>query len=841
MAETFIFLSLSVAFSWLLWQDRPARGRTEGLRLLRTFVIVLLPWTAFVGAMISNNGDRLTVRVNQLRVPQSVVANSPWKVLKAKAEAAFQPYLIVGDRPEIADLVVAPYVDQSLSRISMPPDARRFVTVEARLPTDGPIEAQLRLQSFEASPEAEMPGMGVVLDGKRILPGDGQTVGLALGVPRRIIIERIDSDGRWAERRGFTVALRGGIHPAVELDLISPMVADAGTCELPQLRLSPMASGDAPTPGFRDPENLVFNGLGAGGRDPVIDPRWLGPITSSSLLCAQTQTNFSWPSSLAHDDARLRLVSQKVFLPWYCCIFTMLCTLALHWLCARGWRDAAPERIVVPLLQWLLMLRLLVAVAGYYNDMSVIPWRALWDGMASYLCVPALAVILLRPGRGRTLAPLMIGIAVLVAAGFAALLVSLRAIDWTGIAEILCYATIALAIARTLLPGEDSPLAIAVRFIGPPMGGDTSGTVARRWMPASAFSTGLIIVAALIAFRLILVGIGLGGGAKLTERLFGMPLSLIFVPGMILGFALLLDGARSMTQWRALLWIVPVFIAAYVVVPVATRDIGSIFVCAWPLAAVIAWFGFRHTKEHPGPVNRIWWMIPVAIPALIIAGFGVLLFVEGPIPSPVPVQSDQVGKIEVGETEARRLGPFIAEATRWDRNQVRMLAFFAPNRAEQLGTKFAFESLDLTSSLGPLTSDLFGRGYLAPSNVRPPLLDNQYFENLPAVHLIWPLGRLGTLGLLIVILAAACSLHRGEAGELQGAPEWPSLVSLLARCTFVWAALYMILANLNWVPFTGRNVYLLAVSSGGDLPEGLLLVLMMCLSFALARPGGEAR
>lgn len=34
----------------------------------------------------------------------------------------------------------------------------------------------------------------------------------------------------------------------------------------------------------------------------------------------------------------------------------------------------------------------------------------------------------------------------------------------------------------------------------------------------------------------------------------------------------------------------------------------------------------------------------------------------------------------------------------------------------------------------------------------------------------------------------------------------------------------MILANLLLVPFTGRNIYLLAPSSGSDLIEGLALL-----------------
>ena len=49
------------------------------------------------------------------------------------------------------------------------------------------------------------------------------------------------------------------------------------------------------------------------------------------------------------------------------------------------------------------------------------------------------------------------------------------------------------------------------------------------------------------------------------------------------------------------------------------------------------------------------------------------------------------------------------------------------------------------------------------------------------------------------------------------------LVGLFALWTpFVMAA-YMILANLQVIPFTGRNVYLLAAFSGSDWVEGMTL------------------
>jgi hypothetical protein len=50
-------------------------------------------------------------------------------------------------------------------------------------------------------------------------------------------------------------------------------------------------------------------------------------------------------------------------------------------------------------------------------------------------------------------------------------------------------------------------------------------------------------------------------------------------------------------------------------------------------------------------------------------------------------------------------------------------------------------------------------------------------------------------------------------------------------------SLYMLLANIAQVPFTGRNFYFLAVSSHSDLLEGGLLLTIVLSAFA--HPGGE--
>jgi hypothetical protein len=557
----------------------------------------------------------------------------------------------------------------------------------------------------------------------------------------------------------------------------------------------------------------------------VLDPRWLGPIANSATICAASETRFAWPSAGGPDAVRLSLASKRTFLPLFALVFIAIVALAMHWLCAGDWRSPSAERILVPLLQWLLTLRLLIGVAGLYNDSDLVLRTVLFEPLTAFLCLPILAVILLRPQQPG-LKPLMLCFAVLLIAGFYALNVQLGRIAMASVPTGL-FATTLLGLAirsivrihRGILAGLRDGLGALVRRMGSALPEAMSST--RSFRSAPALVAGLAIIVSLILFRLGFLGIGYALGKRFSERPFGVPLSLIYIPGIVLGFALMLDGLRTMADRSWAQWLVlGCFIGAYVLVPVLTHDNGLIFVSGWALAALILWFGLMRDDtrwRHPAL-----WLVPALTPIVLVALFGVWLQVKGPIPAP-----------EDG------LGRYIAEAVQWDRNSVRMLAYLQPAHVAEIGTKFSLESLDQTTSLGPLTSNLFGHGYLAPSYIRAALRDYQYSDNLSAVHLIWPWGRIGALAVLAVILAGTAALQ--STGEVARRDDWVRIAALGAGLTFFWGGAYMVLANLNWVPFTGRNMYLLAVTSGGDLAEGFALLLMAALPFAGAGASDEAR
>jgi hypothetical protein len=824
IAETLLFLAMTVGFALLLWQDRPSSKarRSHGLRLLRTLLIIGLPFAAFLFSGFNDNGDRLTLDLRSLYVTGATVADRP----ETRARD-FEPYLVVADRPEGADLAVAPYRDDTLSRISLPAELRRLVVVVARPAANSAegttMDVAVGARSFPPIAGAEIPGMAVRID-KRAIGERGEILPLPPEGKMLVEILRDDGGGRLATRRSFVLSHLRGKPARVELALDQPILADAGSCSSPRLRLAPASSlsGEAK---YREPDNLVFGAIGSGGQHPVLDPRWLGPIASSTVICGASETRFAWPSAGGLDSHRLSLSSKRTFLPVFAVIFVVIVGLATHWLCADDWRVPTAERIVVPLLQWLLALRLLIGVAGLYNDSGLLLRTVLFDPLTAFLCLPILAVALLRPQQPETKS-LMICFAVLLISGFSALNLQLGRIAMLSVPSGLFAATLLAVIARFFWRGRNGALATLRDGFG--------ALVRRPGMPSARalrrsplLIAGLAIIVLLILLRLGFLAIGYGPGERFSERAFGVPLSLFYIPGILLGFALMLDGLRELEGRSWVPWLVlGAFASAYILVPVLTRDNGLIFVSGWSLAALILWFGVMRSgavRQEPAL-----WLLPVLTPILLVALFALWLAVKGPVPAP-----------------AGDLGRYVAEAVQWNRNSVRMLAYLQPGRVPDIGTKISMESLDQTTSLGPLTSGLFGHGYLTPSYIRTALRDYQYSDNLSAVHIIWPWGRIGALSMLAVILAGTAALQparRHESdGTAQDRDDWVRIAALGASLTFVWAGAYMVLANLNWVPFTGRNVYLLAVTSGGDLAEGFVLLMMAALPCAGLSASDEVR
>ncbi|MBL6853278.1 MAG: hypothetical protein ISS15_14860 [Alphaproteobacteria bacterium] len=146
---------------------------------------------------------------------------------------------------------------------------------------------------------------------------------------------------------------------------------------------------------------------------------------------------------------------------------------------------------------------------------------------------------------------------------------------------------------------------------------------------------------------------------------------------------------------------------------------------------------------------------------------------------------------------------------------------FATSNAQNLGAVMAHlhDYGACPASLWP--GCLAGHGFLAIP--RPTVLAPYHLnDNVTAIHLIAPFGRLGAAAFLL-LLAAAAYLYTRQALR-DGDPPPLRLTGIGALWTMFGAALYMILANLEVLPFTGKNVYFLAAASGSDLLEGAILI-----------------
>jgi hypothetical protein len=159
-------------------------------------------------------------------------------------------------------------------------------------------------------------------------------------------------------------------------------------------------------------------------------------------------------------------------------------------------------------------------------------------------------------------------------------------------------------------------------------------------------------------------------------------------------------------------------------------------------------------------------------------------------------------------------------------NAIRVLDLVAPQTVENLGVRAAYEQRVAMAEMLAYGASLEGRGWLripAPDALRQTHVD----DNVTAVHLLGPFGRAGGLGVGLVLLAFTACMYALAAGR----PAMLVNRAQLAATMLCGTSLYMLLANIAQLPFTGRNFYFLAVSSHSDLLEGGLLLVIALSAF----------
>ena len=778
---------------------------------LRMVVGAALPPAAlalfFFFGQIGPHDRTYTLKLNQFQVPAKQLENP-----KADADGRFV-HFIAGEKPETSDLVVPPYAD-TLRAAEYVRDKPRPIFEVASSGRGDALEVALCRYNYAPSLELELPGWRVEfkIDDEplpdaqggrdcsfRIAPGDE---------PVQVALFREEFAGdkiRSRERRSFKVSRS---QSGVRVTLDTAISTDIAECDPSLFRLLPgMPLGE--TIDFLPKDSVRPSQLGVGGANPVIEPRFLGETQPAKRLCSGRDTRYEWPAADGQ-DWRISGSIVRHFIPWFLVILFAVNAAVLFRLRAISWQDARAELCVVLILQWMLALRALIGVAGLYANPSLSRSAVLLDAGMAYVSLPAMAVLLLMRRNPST--PLISGVLVAMsAASLAALIISLGSRAGFVVPLVYVLITAGLAGLRHFLKADSSLLEYGLSRLSllPAL---ASGRLA-FWQKQDKYSKiGQILIAIALLFRggLLALGMTLGvfssSAPQFSERVGPLTLSAIYQPLLVIGFGFLLVSLIRNPSWPKAIVLAFLWFVSLALLPVALSDFGIIWIFGWPVAMVVSWFAIRAIWAKRAVIAAPLSLFALAPLGVVAIG---LFWASEPIAQP---GSD-------GAT-ARHM----ADAVEWNRrDQVRLLRFTAPEKLELLGNRLSFEMLDQAASLEPLVRSFAGKGYLEPSRVRRPIRDYQYNDNLLAIHIMWPFGRAGAMALLVFITGAVWALApRQRSGEL----SVPGAVSIIAATTVSWAAIYMTLANLNLAPFTGRNVYLLAVTSGGDAIEGLAMVVI---------------
>jgi cell division protein FtsW (lipid II flippase) len=482
--------------------------------------------------------------------------------------------------------------------------------------------------------------------------------------------------------------------------------------------------------------------------------------------------------------------------PWPAVLIVLAWTAGVVLACRDLFHCRPALWAILSLLQLLLALRLLIGLAAAQADPGL-DWREiLGDATVAYVVVPAALLAWIRTGEPRRPDDLALDLGPpLVAAGVLA---------WTHHLSIV-----------TLLLGAVWTLATLWRAANtPPTKGAAPSSfsgLAHRWRRATAaprapWTSGVLLLIVVLAVRLALGAVGWKERIDLGVTV--LAISVVYTPLILIGFGRLLAASEARPAgWGRPIVFWALLVAATFVVPFTVRDSGYALMFL-PIAGVAAGLAWRRR------VARLPWMAPAAATLALLLALPIL----GAVGAAHTERLGLTAQMPHGLNDEQALATLDRQA-KASQNLLRLYLIAAP---EALGADVSTEAEALkvwSAQLADYTGSLFGRGYLSPANVTA-LKPVQATDNLTAIHLMSPFGRLAT-GLFLALLAAAPVAV--QAMTRSAAVDARRAAGLLALWCLFGAATYMTLANLQLVPFTGRNAYLLAPTSGGDLLEGAIL------------------
>ncbi|MBA4053064.1 MAG: hypothetical protein C0472_14540 [Erythrobacter sp.] len=813
-SHTIAFVLLNLLMLAVLYGTRP--GIEAPVSSRRIILGALLPVTAlllfFSFGEWTANDKSFTLKIDRFQISSDRMASGT-----PDAEGRLV-YFVAGERPESSDLVVAPYADTARAAEYVRDEKRPIFEIVAGDPgqkAGDPREVYLCRYNYAASKEFELPGWQVTykVGGTELAAaGPGRDCGTILrpgadAVEVALKREEIIGDATETfERRSFRVR-RGG--NGVEVRLDTPISTRIASSDPALFRLMPgLPLGE--TIDFLPQENALRPAvIGAGGLNPVIEPRFLGESFESAGLCEGDDPGHVWPASQGCNWHVAGTVIRH-FIPWFLLIVFAVNATVVYVLRASAWRMARAELCIVLIVQWMLTLRALIGVAGLYADPGLVRSVVVMDVGMAFACAPAMAVLLLlrRTQSTGLVAVILATVAVL---SYAALAISLGSTAGSTVPLVMVGMVCGLAAIRVLCKFEESLL------------GRMMSAVTGLTGPREMFDAGVALLMLALIPRVVLAAVGWAmnqvssTAPNLSERIGPITLSAIYQPLLVIGFGLMLVGFVRAPSWGKAIAIFVLWGITLVAMPAFLGDFGIVWIYSWPLAMVIGWVALRAVltrRALPAGLLSLLPLVPLGVVALAF------YWSMQQIPQP-------------GEG---LLEDHLRAAVDWnERDEVRLLRFAAPEKLELLGNRRSFEMLDQAASLEPLVRGFWGQGYLEPSRIRAPISDYQYNDNLLAIHVMWPFGRFGVISLLAFIIGSAAIIApRMRPRDMSPA----AAISAIAAATIAWAAIYMTLANLNLAPFTGRNAYFLAVSSGGDVIEGLIFLLLAgCSWFAAPVPG----
>ena len=503
--------------------------------------------------------------------------------------------------------------------------------------------------------------------------------------------------------------------------------------------------------------------------------------------------------------------------------------------------------LILSLIDLLLVLRLTVAAEAAYVSDALRVTQAVRDTLFALIAVPFFAAALDDPEVDRR-TRIGHGAAVLVALAAMALASGLSSgehafarapgfDDVLGPVGLLCLVLTLAGLARLTAP---QALWEQIRSRLPEVSLSSSAArealaKARAWvLDRDNVWAPIALLAGLSGVRIALLLVDIREAVHLPG--VRIPLSVLYTPLSLGLFAWALlrlsrggEAPGRVRAWLAAPAVWAAWAVALLVAPAFIHDSGYFVTNAAPF---LLWAALASlTAAGLSRIERAWLAAPGA---LALAGY-LALSLNAAFTAPKPDLIARAAEAPTSPEARQLLARYAADVG----NRLRLEAVFDPAALSSRGSAGAERDRNVIAHRAVYADSFTGRGWL--SLERPTLLEKtQLDDDLGEIHILSPFGRVGGAALLgiegLIAVLVTLAVLRRHGADLLKAPVATSL-GLLALWTVFCVSAYMFLGVVQVLPFTGRDIYLLAAASPSDLVEGLLL---LGLSYALIRREEDA-